>query len=104
MGRFFNPPFGDLEITPFYANNEMFAQELRFSVPAGEWSEFEKSPLFQAITEYVERVKTQYTQTEHRQPEYKEENEALLLHSMLQDYPEPFWVRVRKWFLGKRFR
>ena len=58
MGRFFAPNFGELEITPFSADNEIYCQEVRFSVPASEWNEFLKSDLFRELEAYVGSLKT----------------------------------------------
>lgn len=59
MGRFFAPEIGVLEIIPFYADNEMYCQELCFSVPAGEWCKFENSQLYRDLVKYVHSLKTQ---------------------------------------------
>lgn len=58
MGQFFPPKLGMIEVTSLYADNEMYCREVRFSVPAEKWSEFEKSPMYQQLVEYVRSVGT----------------------------------------------
>ena len=90
MGRYFNPPVGELEITPFYSNNEICWEELRFSVPIEKWSEFQNSQLFHDLEAYVADLQTQDTQNTHRTPEHTVESEASLPHSMQWDHRESF--------------
>ena len=102
MGRYFNPPVGELEITTFYSNNEICWEELRFSVPIEKWSEFQNSQLFHDLEAYVADLQTQDTQNTHRTPEHTVESEASLPHSMQWDHRESFWDRVSRRFRGKR--
>lgn len=90
MGRYFNPPVGELEITPFYSNNEICWEELRFSVPIEKWSEFQNSQLFHDLEAYVADLQTQDTQNTHRTLEHTVESEASLPHSMQWDLHESF--------------
>mgnify|MGYP005758594175 CR=1 FL=1 len=69
MGRFFAPDFGELEITPFYSDNEIYCQEVRFSVPYDRWPEFERSPEFQRIKELAAELKAQYKKFQYPEPE-----------------------------------
>ena len=70
MGRYFETPFGLIGIETFYSNNEPLAQELRFSVPFAEWSEFENSQLYQLLIEYTDNLQTRYRTAPHRGDEY----------------------------------
>ena len=58
MSNFFAPDSGKLEIIPWYADNEICLQEVRFSISADEWSEFQKSVLFRELVEYLARSET----------------------------------------------
>lgn len=98
MGRYFETPFGLIEIETFYSNNEPFAQELRFSVPFAEWSEFENSQLYQLLIEYTDNLQTRYRTVPRRGDEYVSGSEPTPRYSMQVAYPEPFWARVRKLF------
>lgn len=98
MGRYFNPPVGELEITPFYSNNEICWEELRFSVPIEKWSEFQNSQLFHDLEAYVADLQTQDTQNTHRTPEYTVESEASLPHSMQWDHRESFGIEFADGF------
>lgn len=98
MGRFFAPDFGDLEITAFYSDNEIYCQEVRFSVPYAQWCEFEMSPEFQKIKEYCDRLKVQYKKFQYPEPERELEDEQILRRSIQSDCPESALARVRKWF------
>lgn len=98
MGRFFAPNFGELEVTPFSADNEIYCQEIRFSVPYDQWNEFQKSQTFLGIVEYVDGLKAQYKISPHPEPEREQENEQRLLRSMLLDSRESFWALIRNRF------
>lgn len=98
MGRFFAPPFGLIEIETFYSDNEPYAQELRFSVPFAEWSEFEESPAYQHLMDYTDSLQTRYKTAPRRAEEYVSGNEPTPRYSIPVAYPEPFWTRVRRWF------
>ena len=102
MGRFFAPNFGELEITPFSADNEVYCQEVRFSVPYDQWSEFQKSQTFQGIVEYVDGLKTQYKISPHPEPEHEREDEQRLLRSMLPASRESFWALIRNRFQKRK--
>lgn len=102
MGRFFAPDFGELEITPFYSDNEVYCQEVRFSIPASEWSEFEKSPSFLELKQRIEASKTQDIRIQYREAAREQENDWSLLRSMTLDSRESFWAAVRRWFREKR--
>ena len=98
MGRYFEAPFGLIGIETFYSNNEPLAQELRFSVPFAEWSEFENSQLYQLLIEYTDNLQTRYRTAPHRGDEYVSGSEPTPRYSTQEAYPEPFWVRVRRVF------
>lgn len=59
MSLFFSADFGELEVHPWFADNETVVQEVRFSVPASLWSEFQESDLFRELKAYVESLRTQ---------------------------------------------
>ena len=77
MGQFFPPERGDMEITEFYADNQPYCREVRFSVPYDEWSEFEGSTFFQELSRYLEDLKkrTQDSNKARHEPERTEETE-----------------------------
>lgn len=104
MGRFFPPNPGLIEVETFYSDNEPCVQELRFSIPSEEWSEFEKSQLCLDLTEYVDKLGIRYMQTPRHDNEPAEENELTQLRSMMQDPPEPFLAQVRRLFHKMIFR
>lgn len=98
MGSYFETPFGLIAIETFYSNNRPLAQELRFSVPFDEWSEFEGSQLYQLLMEYTDELQTRYKTDPHRMGECVPGNEPTPRYSMMGEYREPFWARVRRWF------
>lgn len=100
MGRFFHPDFGEIEITPFYSDNELYCQEVRFAIPIEKWSEFEMSPMYQQLKEFVHAQETPDKPFLHHEAEPEQESEESLLRSMIQAHPESFWDRVRKRFQG----
>ena len=77
MGQFFPPERGDMEITDFYADNQPYCREVRFSVPYDEWSEFEGSTFFQELSRYLEDLKkrTRDSNKARHEPERTEETE-----------------------------
>lgn len=97
---YFAPNPGKLEITPSYADNELYLQELKFSVPASEWSEFQKSQLFRSIVEYVNCTcpQTPDMHTENCEPEYILEIEDLNGSSSQKENFLSFWALIRKLF------
>lgn len=56
MGAFFPNPYGEIEVTAYYADNQMYCREVRFSVPAEVWSEFEGSELYRELKQYLAEV------------------------------------------------
>ncbi len=104
MGRFFAPGFGYLEITPFYADNEIYCQEVRFSVPADQWSEFEMSQTYQQLVDYVHSLQNLDIHTEPTALGRTAESAGFAHNPNHQAYREPFWVRVRKAFYRMRHR
>lgn len=98
MGRFFAPDFGELEITPFYSDNEPYCQEVRFSIPYEHWPQFEKTPEFRMIKEYCAALKARYKTSQCHEPEHEPETERTKPRSTPSDRRESFWVRVRGWF------
>ena len=99
MSKYFAENPGTLEVVPWYADNEICLQEVRFSVPADEWSEFQESDLFQELVEYVHSLETPDTHTCIHEPEYTQENAEIPQNSFCQEFHESFWARVRRWIL-----
>lgn len=60
MGRFFPPGYGEMEITPFYSDNEIYCREVRFSIPEDQWCEFENSDAFRILNVWIEKLKIQH--------------------------------------------
>lgn len=102
MGRFFAPDFGEMEINTFYSDNVPYCQEVRFSVPYDQWSEFEKSHEFQNLKEYCDQLKSRYKNSQCPDYGHEQENELTQLHSMNMVRCESFWVRVRKLFQKRK--
>ena len=98
MSMFFAENPGNLEIVPWYADNEIYLQEVRFSVPASEWNEFQESDLFQELVRYVDSIRTQDTHTDIHEAQYIEESEASLQNQVNLVCRESVWVRVRNLF------
>ena len=102
MSMFFAENPGKLDVIPWYEDNEIFLQEVRFSVPASEWNEFQESKLFQDIERYVDSLKTRDMQVDIHKPidiaamEWSLQNQKCLVHH------EPFWVRVRNLFRRRK--
>lgn len=101
MGDFFSPDFGEVRVTPWYADNEMYCQEVTFSVPASEWSKFETSPLYREITELVRLwgEQTQDMRTARPEGQCTAETGAWSDTNAAPEARGSFWARVRRWFL-----
>ncbi len=84
MMLYYLPKLGSLEVTPVYVDNEIFCREIRFSVPASEWCEFEKSQLYLDLKDFVE--------------ECIKGNVVLSGSSTPQRHLEWLWEQVRKRF------
>ena len=54
MNRNFALDFGEIEVTNWHANNEIYCREVRFSVPISKWNEFQNQPFFLALKKYLE--------------------------------------------------
>ena len=102
MGRFFAPNFGELEITPFSADNEIYCQEVRFSVPISEWNKFLNSKLYRELELYMDGLKIQDMHTDIRVQEYIKGISESKQSQKNQDFHESFLVRVRRWFLHRK--
>lgn len=104
MSKYFSPMPGGLEITSWYANNETVLQEISFSVPYDEWTEFEESQLYQDIKAYVDsigqRIPDRHTGIHELQ--YIEETEASTENSNQEDCALSFSALVRKLFHYKK--
>lgn len=100
MGIVFAPNPGELEITPWYADNEIFLQELKFSVPASEWSEFQSSQLFSEIKAFVSGIEKQIPNTHigNHVPVRREGNVELIENSSQPDRSLSFLALIRKLF------
>lgn len=62
----FSTKLGELEVDPWYADNEIYLVEISFSVAGNEWSEFQKSQLFRDLKAYV-RARNQQIQDRSKQ-------------------------------------
>lgn len=102
MSMYFALNPGNIEVVPWYANNEICLQEVRFSVPASKWNEFLKSDLFQELEKYVDNLEIQDMNTYNREKQYTEEIERRLQNSIGQEDRGSFWARVRTWIRHKR--
>lgn len=102
MSMYFASNPGKLDILPWYANNEIYLREVRFSVPDSEWNEFLKSDLFRQLEEYVDSLKTPDMHTDIHEKGYRAEIEGLRQNRTYRVTHESFWVRVRKWIHGKK--
>lgn len=96
--RYFNPEPGDIEISPWYADNEIHSLELRFSVPADQWNEFRTSPFFRELVSEIRsyHLQTPDTHTDCCEPEYIMENPVCDGNSTVLDRPISIWARVRR--------
>lgn len=75
MNRY-DKDIGEIHVTKWYADEEMSAGEVRFSVPASKWNEFLKSDLFHELEEYVDSLEIQDTHTHSHERKRKEEIEG----------------------------
>ena len=96
MSNFFAPNPGGLEVTPWYADNEMCLQEVRFSISADEWSEFQKSALFRELVEYLDSQRIPDKHIDNRERVCKPENLELNENSNFQDNRESLLKQVRR--------
>ena len=96
MGRFFAPDFGDFEITAFYSDNEIYCREVRFAIPIEKWSEFETSPMYQRLVDYVHSLQIQERPPQHHGGGLEWEIDGSSLHSMIPVPRESFWAKVRR--------
>ena len=103
---YFDPEFGDMEVTPWYANNETFSLEIHFSVPASEWNEFQSSSLFQELNAKIRsfRRKTQDTNSDNYVQKLQQEIQMCAENSILPDCPKSFWDRVHTLFQKQKYR
>lgn len=81
---------GKLVIVPWYANNETYLQEVRFSVPFSEWNRFLNSELYRELEKYVDSLKTQDKHTGSRAQEYIEEIGELHKNLIDREHHESF--------------
>lgn len=103
MGVIFPPNSGCIQVTSWYADNVNDIQEVRFSVPASEWSKFEASDVYRNLVQYLESLRIQDTSTGSHEQECKEEIREIDEFLQLQKHHhESFLTRVRSRFLLKR--
>ena len=75
MGVFFPNPYGEIEVTAYYADNQIYCQEVRFSVPVEAWSEFEGSELYRELKQYLSEMQKKIPDSSrlpHEPPEQEE--------------------------------
>lgn len=87
--------FMGINLCPYYGGNGLYCQEVRFFVPGGEWSEFERSPLYRMIAEYADGVEMRYKPSALPESECLSESGLSPQISETQPHREAFWVRVR---------
>lgn len=63
MSMYFAVDPGKLEIAPWYVDNAIYLQEVRFSVPISEWNKFLNSKLYRELERYIGGLKIQDTHT-----------------------------------------
>lgn len=102
MSNFFAPDPGKLEIIPWYADNEICLQEVRFSISADEWSEFQKSVLFRELVEYLDSRRIPDKHIDSYEQVCKLENLELNENSSFRDNRESLLKQVRR--LSRRRR
>lgn len=68
---------GKIEAVPWYANNGIFLQEVRFSVPASEWNKFLNSDLYRELELYVDSLEFQDSHTENDEENQKNEDATI---------------------------
>lgn len=102
MSVFFAENPGVISVVPWYADNETVLQEVRFSVPADEWTEFEASNLFRELEAYVESLKTRDKATGSHTGVCTPETGLMQQIQMSHIYRESFWVRVRNKFRHRK--
>lgn len=99
MGVIFPPNSGCIQVTSWYADNVNDIQEVRFSVPASAWSEFEASDVYRNLVQYLESLQIQDMSTCSREPEYKEESHEIDEFLQLQrHHHKSFWTQKRMLF------
>lgn len=94
----------EIEVNVLYADNEPFLVEVRFEIPGERWSEFEKSPVYLQLKDYVHSLQTQGKQTGRNGLECTKGSGASLPHSNPLGYYESFLAQVRRLFRKRRFR
>ena len=92
MGLFLGGDPGDIMIIPYYADNEICLQELRFYIPATEWTEFEKSQLFHDLEEYMEHLKTQDLRTCSNEVRHRLEKRSRHKTKVSKHAADLFWL------------
>lgn len=102
MSMFFAENPGKLEVVPWYANNEIFLQEIKFSVPASEWNEFRESDLFRELEKYVDNLKTQDMNIDIHKPRDIAEIEMSLQNQTSLPCHESVSVRFRNLFRRRK--
>lgn len=103
---YFNPEFGVLEFDFWYADNEIHSLELRFSVPASEWNEFQGQPFFRELIARLESFRPEIpdTASDTREPECTEETAQCDGNTSSRAFQESFWGKARRWFQKLRCR
>lgn len=102
MSMYFAENPGKIEVVPWYANNEICLQEVRFSVPISEWNKFLNSKLYRELELYIDGLKIQDMHTDIRVQEYTKGISESKQSQKNQDFHESFLVRVRRWFLHRK--
>lgn len=98
MGVFFPNPYGEIEVTAYYADNQMYCQEVRFSVPVEAWSEFEGSELYRELKQYLSEMQKKIPDSNRLPHELPAQEESLLCKQQgaKKRFPSVFCGRWRK--------
>lgn len=102
MSMYFAEDPGKIEVVPWYAGNEIFLQEIKFSVPASEWNEFRESDLFRHLEEYVDSLRTQDMSIGIHELRDIEGIETSLQNQTNPLYRGSVWARFRKLFRRRK--
>ena len=97
---------GELEVTFWHADNKIVSAEVQFSVPASEWTEFQKLPCYQELKAQLENYRRRIPDTHidsHGQ-ECKLEIQPCGGSSNSPVSHKSFWEIVRKWFQRQIWR
>lgn len=85
---------GPVRITAWYADNAICCREATFYVPGRRWSEFQASPLCQALEAYVSELKTRYNPPKPSGAECKAESARSKGEHTLKNWKEDILLPI----------